>query len=141
MVSRAPAVAFGLAAAVAAGRRGRVAGSVLSDEGLAAGRVAGLRAGRVAGFFAGAGAFRAVSRGAGCPVCCADAFGTNANVSKAVATRTAVICVRRRIFHLYGRRRLALRGAGAWKESESRATWIAETAAVAGGATRGEEGV
>ena len=49
---------------VAAGRRGRVAGSVLSDDGRAAGRVEGLRAGAAAGFRAGA-AVRDVSRGGG----------------------------------------------------------------------------
>lgn len=51
-------------AGAGAGRRGRVAGSVLSEDGLAAGRVDGLRAGAAAGFLAGA-AVRVVSRGGG----------------------------------------------------------------------------
>ena len=51
-------------ARVGAACRGRVAGSVLSDDGLAAGLVEGLRAGAVAGFLAGA-AVRVVSRGGG----------------------------------------------------------------------------
>lgn len=89
-------------AGVAACRRGRVAGSVLSDDGLAAGRVEGLRAGAVAGFRAGA-AVRVVSRGGGWSVCCASARGARPNVRTAIESQTAPMYVRNGISHLYGR--------------------------------------
>ena len=84
-------------AATAGLTRGRVAGSVLSDEGLAAGREAGLaagfRAGVAAGLLGGAAlggaALRAVSAAGGCPVCWAKARGTRPHVVRTPASQKA----------------------------------------------------
>jgi len=79
-------------AATAGLTRGRVAGSVLSDEGLAAGRAAGLaagfRAGVAAGLLGGA-ALRAVSAAGGWPVCWAKARGTRPHVVRTPASQKA----------------------------------------------------
>src|SRR5688500_9963515 len=96
VVSRAGVVAR---AGEAAGRgeRGREAGSVFD---LVVGRAAGFRAGVAAGRRAGV-VLRVVSRGAGWPVCCADAIGAVPTTRRAIASATARAFVRCGMVYLY----------------------------------------